>query len=266
MKPIGGMGSGTGPFSQLNQAIQQGASGKKLNSAADNAAGIAMAINMVGGIESQNQARSNIGDALSVLNTAEGGAAGISDSLIRMRELSVQAGNSTLSASQRGMIQAEMDQLSSTISNLSTSTEFNGQTLLDGSTPGMTFQIGPNNTAADQMSVNFQDLGSNALGVDALSMLTEASAGSSIDAVDAALDQVSTFRAELGGSMNQLSQAASTLEAATENQQDSLSRIQDADLGVVSANVAKNSVLLQARVAMQAQGNASQVMALQLLG
>ena len=269
MNGIGPLGAGNaspGGLSQLRAAMEQVSTGKKLNSASDNAAGIAIAVSLASGLEGLQQAGQNVGDALGVLQTAEGGLGSVSDSLIRMRELSVQASNGTLNASQRSMIQAEIDGLAESVNQVAGSTEFNGTNLLDGSTPTMTFQVGVNNTPADQVDVTLQDVSAASLGVGGLSAASVGTAQSGIDLIDAALDQVGTFRAEIGSSMNQLLETSENIQTAIVSQSDSLSRIQDADIGESASSLAAGQVLLQAQIATQVQGNALQSNVLSLLG
>ena len=263
---LGTFGASSGPMSGLKEAISQGASGKKMQSAADNAAGIALAIGLTSELGGLRQANRNVGDAMAVLQTAEGGASGVGDALGRMRELSIQAGNSTLSSSQRDIIQTEINQLSETIDHLSGTTEFNGTSLLDGSSPSLTFQVGTGSSSSDQMVVGLTDLGSSSLGVNALAMVDAASSMAGVDAVDGALDQLNVFQSSLGSSMNQLGEVQDNLQTNIVNTASSLSSARDADLGDVSSALVGNSIQLQFQIAMQVQGNATQVAALKLIG
>ena len=183
-----------------------------------------------------------------------------------MRELSIQAGNSTLNASQRDMIQTELDSLAESINQISGSTEFNGTNLLDGSTPTLNFQVGANATSADQMTVDLQDVGTTALGVDALSTATEATSMAGVDAIDNALDSLGEFRASLGSAANQLEATGENLQNSIVEASSSLSQVQDTDLGSVLSAMASQSVLLQAQISMQVQGNLAQQSVLRLLG
>ena len=264
---LGAPGQGTsGSMSALKQSMSQLSSGKKLNSAADNAAGIAIAVEMTSNLGGLRQANRNVGDALSAVRTAEGGVDGVSDALVRMRELSIQAGNSTLNASQRDMIQTELDSLAESVNQISGSTQFNGTNLLDGSTPTLNFQVGANATAADQMTVDLQDVGATALGVDSLSTATEASSMAGVDAIDNALDSLGEFRASLGSAANQLEATGDNLRNSIVAASSSLSQVQDTDLGEASSAMASQSVLLQAQISMQVQANAAQPSVLKLLG
>ena len=130
----------------------------------------------------------------------------------------------------------------------------------------MTFQVGVNNTPADQVDVTLQDVSAASLGVGGLSAASVGTAQSGIDLIDAALDQVGTFRAEIGSSMNQLLETSENIQTAIVSQSDSLSRIQDADIGESASSLAAGQVLLQAQIATQVQGNALQSNVLSLLG
>lgn len=270
MNGIGNLGapgqSTGGAMGQLKQAIEQVSTGKKLNSASDNAAGIAIAVEMTSNLGGLRQANRNVGDALSAVRTAEGGVEGVSDALVRMRELSVQAGNSTLNDSQRGIIQTELDSLAESMNQISETTEFNGTSLLDGSTPTLNFQVGPNATSADQLTVDLQDVGASALGVDALSTATEASSMAGVTAIDNALDNLGEFRASLGGAANQLEATGDNLRTSILQASSSLSQVQDTDLGEASSVLASQSVLQQAQISVQVQANATQQSVLRLLG
>ena len=156
----------------LDEAMARLSSGKRINSAADDAAGSAIASKMEAQVRSLGVAIRNANDAISLTQTAEGALGEVENMLQRMRELAVQAGNSTLNASDRAQIQAEVDQLSAEIDSISANTHFNGNKLLDGATSSLAFQIGPNES--DSMNVLLENSSVSALGIGCLLYTSDA--------------------------------------------------------------------------------------------
>jgi flagellin len=231
------------------------AAGHRLNSAMDDAAGMAVSINLDAELRSLHQAGNNTVQAISVMRTAEGGMATIGDSLMRMSELSVMAGSSTYSDSQRAMIQTEIDGLSQQIDQVAGGTEYNGRPLLDGSSGQLTFQVGTGNTPADQIEFETPDLSAATLGIDGGSVATPAAAGSLNDAVHAAMDTLHTMRADVGAKMNVAETAANGLATAMENTAVSLSQIRDLDMASASTEKASGIIQLKMGIALTAQGS-----------
>jgi flagellin len=231
------------------------AAGHRLNSAMDDAAGLAVSINLDAELRSLHQAGNNTVQAISLMRTAEGGMGSIADSLTRMSELAVMAGSSTYSSSQRDMIQTEIDSLMQQIDQVAGSTEYNGRPLLDGSSGQLTFQVGTGNTAADRIDFETPDLSTATLGINGGSVATPSTAGSLNDAVHAALDTLHTIRADVGAKMNVVETAANGLATAMENTAVSFSQIRDLDMASASTEKASGIIQLKMGLALTAQGS-----------
>lgn len=252
----------------MNQAIGRLSSGLRVQSAADDAAGLAVSENMRAQLKGFEQAMRNANDGISILQTAESAYQSISDTLIRMRELAVESANDSLGNVERGFIDTEFQDLLAEITRISDVTEFNGIQLLDGTagTAGtMTFQVGTRNTVNDRVTVTLTDQDAAALGVDTSAVSTLAGAQAAIDEIDQAMEDLNTDRATLGATVSSLSVAVNNLATTIENYGASVGVIRDADIGAESANFARQQVLQQAGVAMLAQANTLPNLALRLL-
>jgi flagellin len=252
----------------MNQAIGRLSSGLRVQSAADDAAGLAVSENMRAQLKGFEQAMRNANDGISILQTAESAYQSISDTLIRMRELAVEAASDSLSNTERGFLDTEFQDLIVEITRISDVTEFNGIQLLDGTagTAGtMTFQVGTRNTVNDRVTVTLTDQDSAALGVDTSAVSTLAGAQAAIEEIDAAMEDLNTDRSSLGATISSLSVAVDNLATTVENYGASVGVIRDADIGAESAEFARQQVLQQAGVAMLAQANTLPNLALRLL-
>ena len=247
----------------LSQAIERLSTGKRINSASDDAAGLAIATRMTSEVKGLNMAMRNANYGISLAQTAEGGMNEITNMLQRMRELSVQSANGTLSAGDRTNLQAEVTALIGQIGDVSGRTEFNGVKLLDGTNASIAIQTG--SKAGEQVTVALTDVDATALGVNALDISTEAGAAAALTALDTALTTVTTAQANLGASQNRLEATVSSLTDRVTNLSESRSRIQDADFSAESTQLAKFQVLSQASTAMLAQANQSQQGVLSLI-
>ena len=253
----------------LNKTIGRLSSGLRVESAADDAAGLAVTENMRAQMRGYQQAMRNTNDGISILQTAESAYQSISDTLIRMRELAVEAANDSLSNTERGFIDTEFQDLSDEITRISDVTEFNGISLLDGTAGDagtMTFQVGTRNTVNDRITVALDDQDSAALGVAASAVDDRTNAQNAIDEIDLALESLNTDRSVLGSTISSLSTAVTNLSTTVENYGVSMGQIRDADIGAESAEFARFQVLQQAGVAMLSQANALPNLALRLLG
>lgn len=254
----------------LQKSIGRLSSGLRIQSAADNAAGMAISQNLGAQLKGFQQAMRNANDGVSLLQTAEGAYGQISNDLSRMRELAVQASNDSLSATDRGYVNTEFQVLSTEITRVANVTEYNGQKLLDGTagaggTGLMTFQVGTRNSSADQITITLGKLDATALGVDASLVDTLANAQTSITTIDAAITTLNTARATLGATVDQLTASSNNLSTTIEHYSESLSQIRDVNMASESANFSKAQVLQQAGVSMLAQANALPNLALKLL-
>ena len=253
----------------LNKTIGRLSSGLRVESAADDAAGLAVTENMRGQMRGYQQAVRNTNDGISILQTAESAYQSISDTLIRMRELAVEAANDSLSDTERGFLDTEFQDLADEITRISDVTEFNGISLLDGTAGDagtMTFQVGTRNTVNDRITVALDDQDAAALGVDVSAVDDRTNAQNAIDEIDIALESLNTDRSVLGSTISSLSTAVTNLSTTVENYGTSMGQIRDADIGAESAEFARFQVLQQAGVAMLSQANALPNLALRLLG
>jgi flagellin len=255
-------------MSQTSQATSMArlSSGLRVNSAKDDAAGLAIAERMNTQIKGMNVAIRNAGDAISLAQTAEGSLGKVADSLQRMRELAVQSANASNSAGDRANLDAEYQALNSEVTRVLTGTKFNGTAVLNTAAT-LDFQIGANNAATDKISVSTTDLAAGA-GVSAVTAGTITTAAASLTAmsdIDTALTEISTGRAKFGAAQNRFDAVISNLQVSAENQAASRSRIVDADFAAETANLSRTQVLQQAGMAMVAQANALPNGVMQLL-
>ena len=253
----------------LNKTIGRLSSGLRVESAADDAAGLAVTENMRGQMRGYQQAMRNTNDGISILQTAESAYQSISDTLIRMRELAVEAANDSLSVVERGFLDTEFQDLEQEITRISDVTEFNGIQLLDGTAGNagtMTFQVGTRNSVNDRITIDLDDQDSTALGLNNSAVDDRANAQTAIDEIDTALESLNTDRSVLGSTISSLNTAVSNLATTVENYGASMGQIRDADIGAESADFARHQVLQQAGVAMLSQANALPNLALRLLG
>lgn len=235
------------------------ASGSRITKSADDAAGLAIGTRMQTDVATLEQARTNTDHGVSVLSTADGGMSSISDILQRMKSLSAQSISGTVSATELGFIQAEIDALVTEIDDITAATAFNGQALLDGTNnfsngTGVLFLAGTEST--DTLSVTTADLTTATLTVNALDVETDdASRAAAMDAIDAAIDTVSSARADVGAQMSRFEYRASMLDTSIENIDAAQSAIMDADIAAEQAELASNQVKTDAAIAALAQAN-----------
>ena len=248
---------------QAGKSLEKLSSGYKINRAGDDAAGLAISEKMRGQIRGLDMAAKNGQDGISLIQTAEGALNETHAILQRMRELAVQAANDTNVQQDRDALTAELDQLVSEITRISTDTEFNTQKLLDGTFSGKFFQIGAN--SGQKITVGIAKLDATELGVDALLLETNADAAAAITSIDAALTTVSEERSKLGAVQNRLEHTINNLGTTSENLAAAESRIRDTDMAKEMMNFTKNNILMQAAQSMLAQANQQPQGVLQLL-
>lgn len=245
-------------------------SGLRINSAADDAAGLGISERLKSQIRSMQQAERNTMDGVSLIQTAEGAMNELSGIMTRMRELSVQSANGTLGSTERGYLQTELSQLRDEVDRIAEVTEFNGTKLADGSNTSITFQVGIGATTSDRISVTLTDMHASALGtttsIGALDISTVTGAQTALAAIDEAIDGISTARSTLGAVQNRLQVTTANLGSARENLSAANSRIRDVDVAEETASMTRNSILMQAGVSVLAQANQLPSMALALLG
>jgi flagellin len=254
----------------MNTSIERLSSGMKINSASDDAAGIAVSEGLEAQTRGFQQAMENANEAVALLQTAEGSYNSISDIMIRMRELAVQASSDTLTDKERAYLNTEFEDLTNEITRISDVAEYNGIALLTGTagdgSGGMVFQVGTRNTVNDQITINLKDQDAGALGVDVLDVSSLATSQAAITTIDDALDLLATDRATLGSKVNELTTSVDNLAVTIENLSSANSQIKDTDIAKESAEFTKHQVLLQSGVAMLSQANGVSQMALRLLG
>ncbi len=251
----------------LSSTLGRISSGMRINSAADDAAGLGVAENLSAASRSIKVAQRNTNDGISVVQTAEGATNEVANILKRMRELSVQSASETLDNGERAYIQDEFVQLSEEVDRISAVTEFNGVNLTDGTNATIAVQVGINNTADDQIDITLGDLSAATLGVDtvAVDLSTSTGASAGIAAVDTALDTLNGYRSDLGAVQNRLESSMNNLENYDQNLSSAESQIRDADFAQEAAEMAKYQVMQQAGVAALAQAKSINMQASQLI-
>jgi len=250
----------------LATSLQRLSSGLRINSAKDDAAGLAISERLNSQINGSNVAIRNANDAISLMQVADGGAAQISDNLQRMRELAVQSANGTLNSGDRANLSVEFNALSSEISRLGNATTYNNVNLLNsGST--LTFQVGAGTTANDQITVSTADVRASTLSLDSGSIQISAAslALAAITNLDSAINTITTTRAGFGAALNRTTAVISSLQVSVENQSAARGRIVDADFASETANLSRSQILQQAGTAMLAQANSLPQQVLSLL-
>lgn len=251
---------------ELLKTINEISSGERNSSAADDPAGIAIATNLVAEVASTNAARQNTVGAIASIRVAGGGVNTSTDALLRLRDLAVAASSSTLDDGARNAIQTEVNSIIDFVDQVSETTEFNGTPLLNGDAGELTFQVGPDAGADNQITVQTPDIGAESLGIDQASVATVESAQELIQTVDSALQQLGDVKAGLGASEVKLATAHDQASGELISKQGALSNIRDTDMASASTGLAQELVLVQAQVAMRAQSNASASVTLRLLG
>jgi len=270
----------------LQAAMEKLSSGKRINKAADDAAGLSIATRMTTQVRGMDVATRNAGDGVSLIQTAESAMGSIGDILQRMRELAVQADNGTYSVQDKTSLKSEMDALVAEISHIADTTKFNGISLLNGTNASVTLHI--SDLANDTITVGLVDaqtsvlgetgLKLNALDITSATAVLDGTVGASgatlssangaqdaILAIDAALDAISSDRAELGAMQNRLGFTIDNLAVARQNTTAARSRIEDADMAEETSKMTRNKILNQSSIAMLAQANQTPNQILQLL-
>ncbi|CAN5121933.1 flagellin [soil metagenome] len=255
----------------LQTAMERLSSGKRINSAKDDAAGLAISTKMTSEIRGLGAAMRNANDGISVTQTAEGAMGEVANILQRMRELAVQSSSGTVSDTDRAGIQKEVAQLKSQISDISSRTTFNGIALLNGSATltaggfGTAISIQTGTNSGETVDVDITACDTTTLGISSLDVATQTGADAALAVLNTALNTLSSSRATLGGIQNRLETTVNNLNSTVTNLTEARSRIEDADFSVESTAMAKNQILSQASTAMLAHANQSQQGVLSLL-
>lgn len=257
---------------QSNQALQTSfmrlSSGFRINSAKDDAAGLAISESMITQIRSYTVAERNANDAISMVQTAEGALGEVQNIMGRMRELAMQGANGSLTDIDRGFLNTEYQALKAEIFRIQGSAKFNGKQLLNASAVSYTFQVGLDNTASDQITVTFGGFGLSAI-LDSSSNVggsTTSSALAALSIIDGTMDIISTERAKYGASMNRMEITTSSIQTMRLNLSAANSRIRDVDVAMETSSLARNQVLSQAGVSVLSQANQLPQLAMKLIG
>ena len=248
----------------LSKSTEKLSSGYKINRAGDDAAGLSISEKMRSQIRGLNKASSNAQDGISLIQVAEGALNETHSILQRMNELATQAANDTNTSKDRTAIQQEVDQLTSEINRIRSTTQFNTMNLLDGSFTGKNLQVG--SLSGQSIGISIGNMNASSLGVSGLKVSSFDSAGTAMSKIQAAIDTVSTQRSKLGALQNRLEHTINNLDTTAENTQSAESRIRDTDMASEMVQYSKNNILSQAGQSMLAQANQSNQGVLSLLG
>ncbi|UOF01169.1 flagellin N-terminal helical domain-containing protein [Bdellovibrio reynosensis] len=254
---------------QINDSMAKLASGSRINKAADDAAGLAISEGLKAQIRSAAQASRNANDGISMVQTAEGGLNEIGNIVVRLRELGIQAASDTVGENERGMLNKEVQQLKSEVQRIASVTTWGTTKLLDGSSPQFDFQVGLfNNAEEDRISFNASENVAtlDSLGIGGIDFSTKEGAQEALSMLDSAQTSISGTRANLGALQNRLTSTVDNLGVAQENMSAANSRIRDTDVAQASSEMTRNNILLQAGTSTLAQANASNQLALKLIG
>ena len=248
----------------LSKSTEKLSSGYKINRAGDDAAGLSISEKMRSQIRGLNKASSNAQDGISLIQVAEGALNETHSILQRMNELATQAANDTNTSTDRAAIQQEVDQLTSEINRIQSTTQFNTMNLLDGTFTGKNLQVG--SLSGQSIGISISNMNASSLAVNDLTVSSFSDAGEAMSKIQAAIDKVSTQRSKLGALQNRLEHTINNLDTTAENTQSAESRIRDTDMAGEMVQYSKNNILSQAGQSMLAQANQSNQGVLSLLG
>ncbi len=249
-------------YDALAQSVERLSSGLRINTAKDDAAGLAVRELMRADIAVLQQGARNAQDGISLIQTAEGGMQNIDNLLVRMKQLAEQAATGTYSSAQRSIMNSEFAELSAEITRIAGSAKFNGTSLLNSAAGSIAVNFGGTD---DTITVSMKDVTATGLSINSLSVDTAANAQSALATLDTAIGSATTARADFGAKMSRLTTTVEVLGIQAENLMTAESRISDVDAATEMATMTRNQVLAQAGVAMLAQANAMPNMALTLL-
>lgn len=253
---------------EIQKSFAQLSSGSRITKSSDDAAGLSISENLKSTIRGYTQAQRNANDGISMVQVSEGGLGEISNILTRMKELGVQAASDTVGDTERTFIDKEVQQLKNEMQRIAKTTKWGDQNLLDGSGAEYAFQVNINNDDfEDRVAFNAseQDATISTLGVDGFDYATKEGAREALTVIEGAQKTVNGYRANLGAIQNRMFSTSDNLGVAIENMSAANSRIRDTDIAQSSADLARNSVLMNASVGVLAQANQTPQMALRLL-
>jgi len=249
----------------LGKNFERLSSGYRINSSADDAAGLGISKSINAQVRSLAVAERNANDGISMASTADGAAEQIHGILTRLRELAVQGANGTVSTTDSANLNVEYQSQFSEIDRIAAVATFNGRNLLSGVAASLTFQVGINNTAADRLDINFGGGDTLRLGINSTAVDSVTNSRAAITSLDNAINNLSTLREGWGSSINRMTTTINSLQSQSTNLSASLSRIRDVNVAEETASLSRNQVLLQAGAAVLGQANQSPQLALSLL-
>jgi flagellin len=257
-----------GTRDDLQKTLEQLSSGQRINRACDDAAGLAISENLKAQIRGLKQAERNAQDGVSLVQIAEGGLSEVSNIMIRLRELSVQAASDTIGPTERKFLNVEFEQLIQEVDRIANATEFNRVSLLNGTGAVFDIQIGTRNDPINDrltFDASSADVNVAALGLNLASVADKISAQNSLAAIDQAIVTVSGIRADFGALQNRLQSTINNIAIGVENLSSANSRVRDADIASTTAELTKSNILMQAGTSVLAQANQSTTSALTLI-
>ncbi len=252
----------------MTKALEKLSSGQRINRAGDDAAGLAISENLKAQIKGLSQAERNAEDGISLVQIAEGALGEVSNILIRLRELAVQAASDTIGSTERKFLNVEFEQLTSEVDRIANSTEFNRVPLLNGTGAVFDIQIGTrNDPISDRLTFDASsaDVNVAALGLNLASVSDKISAQNSLTSIDQAIISVSGIRADFGALQNRLQSTINNIQTSVENLSAANSRVRDTDIAAETAELTKQNILMQAGTSVLSQANSSTNSALTLI-
>lgn len=252
----------------MDKTLEKLSSGQRINRAGDDAAGLAISENLKAQIRGLGQAERNAEDGISLVQIAEGALSEVSNIMIRLRELAVQAASDTIGPTERKFLNVEFEQLTSEVDRIANSTEFNRVPLLNGTGAVFDIQIGTrNDPISDRLTFDASsaDVNVAALGLNLASVADKISAQNSLAAIDQAIISVSGIRADFGALQNRLQSTVNNIAVSVENLSAANSRIRDTDIAAETASLTKSNILMQAGTSVLSQANSSTTSALSLI-
>jgi flagellin len=252
-------------YNALAKSVQKLSSGLRINSAADDAAGLAVRELMRADIAVLRQGSRNAQDAVSMLQTGEAALQVIDNLLVRMKELAEQAATESYNDTQRTMMESEFSEMAAEVDRIAASTNFNGTPLLNSASGSLTIHIGTGNTDDDKVAVDLVDASTEGLGIDGATIANVDSAAAALTALNSAIASKDSARASFGSKINRLEATVTILGVQAENLLAAESRISDVDVAQEMSVMTRNQVMAQAGIAMLAQANSMPQLALQLL-
>jgi flagellin len=252
---------------EASKSFSRLSSGQRISKAGDDAAGLSISQNLEASVRGLKQAQRNANDGISLVQTAEGGMNEVSNILVRLRELGVQAASDTVGDTERGFINKEYDSLKQEIDRIAKVTNFNGTNLLGGEGKALSFQVGINDGEHNRIEFDTgkADVRTDSLGIGSATVVSKENALESLAKVDEAINKVNDNRSSMGAMQNRLHSSATSLGIATENLSEARSRIADTDIAAETSNMIKHNILQNAGISVLAQANSAPQAALKLL-